>query len=130
MRPPRLIGWASLIAGLALGAAAAMAAPAPTPSGPVPTAIAPAPTTTAPAPPPASGPPVLSGLELSRTVDGQQGHARLLVGVRSSAPATFTIQIVGAAGETLMRTMTTAAVHPAGRAFILLDATTQQGYEV
>src|SRR5438445_13814104 len=99
MRPPRLIGWASLIAGLALGAAAAMAAPAATPSGPVPTAIAPA---TAPAPPPASGPPVLSGLELPRTVDGQQGHARLLVGVRSSAPATFTIQIVGAAGKTLM----------------------------
>src|SRR5205085_709586 len=45
-------------------------------------------------------------------------------------PATFTIQIVDAASKTLMRTMTTTAVHPAGRAFILLDATTQQGYEM
>jgi len=136
MRPPRTIGWASLIAGLALGAAAAMAAPAPTPSSPAPTATVPvpaptttAPTTTAPTPP-ASGPPALSGLELARTVNGQQGHARLLVGVRSSTAATFTIQIVDAADKTLVRTMTTTAVHPAGRAFVLLDATTQQGYEM
>jgi hypothetical protein len=135
MRPACPIGWASLIAGLALGAAAAMAAPAPAPTAPTPTAPVPAPTTTAPtttAPVPAapSGPPLLSGLEVPRTVGGQQGHAKLLVGVRTTTAATFTLRIVDAASKVLVKMTTTSSLHPPGRAFLLFDATSQQGYEM
>ncbi len=79
----------------------------------------------------ASGPtPVLSGLISPRIVTAQQGHARFLVGARLSVPARFVVRITRTATNRVMKTVTSAGVHRAGRVFLLVQATDSRGYQL
>ncbi len=79
----------------------------------------------------ASGPtPVLTGLISPRTVTAQQGHARFLVGARLSVPARFVVRITRVATNRVIKTVTTAGVHRAGRVFLLVQATDGRGYQL
>jgi hypothetical protein len=85
-------------------------------------------TTTAPAP--SKEPPRLTSLRLPRVITAQQGHAQILVGAVTSAPARLRVQIVNAATKRLQRTVTGAEVHPAGRVYFLIEATTEQRFQL
>ena len=63
-------------------------------------------------------------------VTAQQGHAQFLVGARTSTPATLTVRLVSAKTKALVRTVTADAVHPAGRVYFLIEATTEQRYQI
>jgi len=100
---------------------------APAPTAPVTTApMAPAtPTTTTPA-----GPPRLSSLRLARVVTAVQGHAQFLVGVRLSSSSRLTVQVASAKTKAVVRTVTEQSAHAAGREYVLIPATTDQGYQI
>lgn len=124
---------------LAAGAVPALAGtttttPAP---GTTPTTTTPAPgtgTTTTPttttAPPVAAKPPRLTSLRLPRVITAQQGHAQILVGAVTSTPSRLRVQILNAATKRLQRTVTAAEVHPAGRVYLLIEATTEQRFQL
>ncbi len=79
----------------------------------------------------ASGPtPVLSALISPRVVTAQQGHARFLVGARLSIPARFIVRIARASDRRVMKTVTSAGIHRAGRVFLLVQATDSRGYQL
>ena len=85
---------------------------------------------TATTPPAANvGPPVLRNLKVPPSVSAPQGHARFLVGVRVTAPGTVTAQVFDTKGDKLVQT-TTATATAAGRVYMLLQATNQQGYQL
>jgi hypothetical protein len=118
------------------GTAATTTAPAPSgPAAPPPTSptITPAtgrtaptaPTTTVPA-----GPPRLSSLRLPRVVTATQGHAQFLVGARLSAPARLTVQVTSVTTKAVVKTVTEQTAHPAGREYLLVAATNDQGYQI
>lgn len=124
---PRLPTLAAAVL-LAGGAGVAVAAPQPPPSTTTsPTTTPPPPASTAPAAP--AAPVQLSSLRVPAAVTAQQGHARLLVGVKLSGPAKLTIQILSAPG-TVVRTATDAAARPAGRAYARLEAVDSRGYQL
>lgn len=95
---------------------------------PTTTAPAPAPTTTAPAVP--AKPPTLTSLRLPRVITAQQGHAQILVGAVTSTPSRLRVQILNATTKRLQRTVTAAEVHPAGRVYFLVEATTEQRFQL
>lgn len=80
-------------------------------------------------PPVAAGPPVLRNLKLPAKVTARQGHARFLVGVRVTTPSTVTAQVFAVKGDTLVRTVTAEATTP-GRVYILIEATSEQRYQL
>jgi PDZ domain len=154
MRRARHLALAAVLLGTGIAATAA-AAPAPTAPGtttapttttgptttgaaapPPATTTAPGTTTTAPgvtAPgstAPAAQPPHLSSLRLDKAVTAQQGHAQFLVGARTSTPATLTVRLISAKTKALVRTVTADATHPAGRVYFLIEATTEQRYQI
>lgn len=101
------------------------------------------PTTTAPGSPPApstttapttptvpADPPVLRNLKLATVVTARQGHARFLVGVRLSAPARVTVQVTALRGNQLVRTITSQGLEPAGRVYVLVEATNEQNFQL
>ena len=142
------------LAAMLLASSVAAAAPAPTapsttttaPSGtstgvtgpaePPPTTAAPTTTSTVPtATAPGSTAPVaeapsLSSLRLAKTVTAQQGHAQFLVGARTATPAQLTVRLISAKTKALVRTVTADGVHPAGRVYFLIEATTEQRYQI
>ena len=85
-------------------------------------------TTTTPVDP--GGPPKLSALKLAKVVTAQQGHARFLVGLRTRTTATVTVQVYAAKGEKLIRTVTSTQPHAPGRVYFLIEATTEQRYQI
>jgi hypothetical protein len=81
--------------------------------------------------PAATGPtPVLSSFAVPRTVVGQQGHARFLVGLRISRPARVVVRLTLVSNHHLVKTVTTGGIHKAGRVFLLIQATDNQGYQL
>lgn len=81
-------------------------------------------------PPAAATPPRLSSLRVPRVITAQQGHAQILVGAVTSTPARLRVQIVNAATKRLQRTVTAAEVHPVGRVYFLIEATTEQRFQL
>ena len=113
------IAAATALAGLAATATAQQTAPT-TPTAPT------APTTpTAPA-----GPPTLDSLRLPRVVSAQQGHARFLVGVRLSAAAKLTVQVVKAQDGKIVQTATDASTRRAGRAYLRIEGVNDSGFQL
>ena len=97
-----------------------------------PAAATPAATTTdatTTAAPVAAGPPVLRNLKLPAKVTARQGHARFLLGVRVTTPSTLTAQVFAVKGDTLVRTVTADAT-TAGRVYMLIEATSEQRYQL
>jgi len=115
---------APAIAALALAAAPALAQQNPAPSTPGTTPTAP----TAPAAPAAA--PVLRNLKLPAKVEVRQGHARFLVGVRLSSAARVTVTVTAVEGDQLVRTITSRTAEPAGRVYVLVEATNEQRYQL
>jgi hypothetical protein len=107
---PRRVAALAAIASLLI-AAPALAAPAP------------------PAPTP-QGPPKLSSLRLPGTITGESGHAALIVGVRVSTPSEVTVQIESRRTRSLVRSASTEGIHRAGRAYLLIDAVSTQGFQL
>jgi tetratricopeptide (TPR) repeat protein len=91
-----------------------------------------APTTpTAPATPTTpAGPPVLDSLRLPKVVSAQQGHARFLVGVRLSAAAKLTVQLLEGDSRKVVQTVTDASERPAGRAYLRVEAVDSSGFQL
>lgn len=105
----------------------------PPPPGTVPLTPPPPPGTT-PTPPPTptvpAGPPTLDSLRLARVVSAQQGHARFLVGVRVSSPSRLRVQVTSSPGDAPVRTVVSPETHPAGRAYVLIEATNEQRFQI
>jgi hypothetical protein len=79
----------------------------------------------------ATGPtPAVSSIVVPRIVSAQQGHARFLVGVRVSMTARLVVRITRVSNHRLMKTVTTSGYRRAGRAFLLIQATDNQGYQL
>ncbi len=78
----------------------------------------------------ASGPPALTSLRLARTVRAQRGHARFLVGIRTSVAAQIIIRVSAASSGELLKTVQASESHPAGRAYFLVDATDDDGFQL
>lgn len=97
------------------GVAVAAPQPAPVPAAPVPVAT-PAPT--------------LASLRLPTTVTAQQGHARMLVGVRLSQPAKLTIRVTRVKDGKVVQTVTDSAARPAGRVYVRLEGVDSAGYQL
>jgi Flp pilus assembly protein TadD len=117
---PRLVTAATVVAAVVLAAVATTA-----------TAQQTAPTSptapTAPAAP--SRTPALESLRLPKVVSAQQGHARFLVGVRLSAPAKLTVQIVNRQG-TVVQTTTDVAERRAGRVYLRVEGVDDRGFQL
>ncbi len=118
---PRLATCVAALAACAIGAGTAVAQQ-PTPTSPT--------TPTTPAnPTPAAGPPKLGSLRLPAVVSAQQGHARFLVGIRLSAPAKLTVQVLSSAGK-VVQARTDATARKAGRAYIRVEAVDTRGFQL
>lgn len=124
MLRPVTVATLIMAAVAATGSAIAAPAPAPTTTGPATTAPA---TTTAPVVTP---PPAIDSVRLPKVISAQQGHARFLVGVRLATPAKLTVQVIAASGGKVVQTLTDAAARPAGRAYVLIQATDSSGYQM
>ena len=83
------------------------------------------PSTTAPA-----APFRLSGLRMPSRVVGQRGRARILVGVRMNRAARLTIQISEHPTGTLRRSYSDEKLRTRGRAFALLSAVNDRGFQL
>ena len=110
------VAAAAALAGVAATATAQQTAPT-SPTAP-----------TAPATPP--GPVALDSLRLPRVVSAQQGHARFLVGVRLSAAAKLTVQVVKVADGKVVQTTTDAAARRAGRAYMRIEGVDDSGFQL
>jgi hypothetical protein len=117
-RVPRGTTTALAICLLAIGPAAAGAQAPATPTPPA----------TSPATP--AAPPTLESLRVPRTVTAQQGHARFLVGVRLSAPARLTVQVLKASDGSVVQTETDATPRQAGRAYLRIEAVDSAGFQM
>jgi hypothetical protein len=89
-------------------------------------ALAQAPAPTSPTP---SAAPALDSLRMPKAVTAQQGHARFLVGVRLSADARLTVQVLDSGGD-VVQTRTDAAPRPAGRAYLRVEAVDSSGFQM
>ncbi len=98
-----------------------------TTSGSTPATTGASTTTTTPA---YAGPPRLTALRLSKVVTSQQGHARFMLGMRSAGPITVTVKITSVKGKKVVRTITSAADHPQGAVWFLVQAVNDQGYQL
>jgi hypothetical protein len=79
----------------------------------------------------ATGPtPVVSSILVPRSVTAQQGHARFLVGARLSVASRLVVRVTRVSNHRLMKTVTTSGYHRAGRVFLLIQATDNQGYQL
>jgi PDZ domain len=106
------------------------AAPGTTTTTPTGTGTTTTPGATTTTPPVAAKPPRLTSLKLPRVITAQQGHAQILVGAVTSTPARLRVQILNAATKRLQRTVTAAEVHAAGRVYFLIEATTEQRFQL
>lgn len=87
-------------------------------------------TTAAPAAKPCPGAPRVSSVRLRRVVSAQQGHARFLLGMKTSCDATVTVKITSVKDKKVVRTLTGPQNDTAGQAWFLLQAVTDQGYQL
>lgn len=114
----RLVTAAALAAVTALAVAATATAQQ--------TAPATSPTTpTAPA-----GPVTADSLRIPRVVSAQQGHARFLVGVRISAAAKLSVQVIRVRDGKVMQTAADAQTRPAGRVYTRIEAVDDDGFQL
>jgi hypothetical protein len=74
--------------------------------------------------------PKLSALQVPGTLTAQQGHARFLVGVRTSLAAHIVVRITNVATKKIMNAITEPALHKAGRVFLLVQATDTRGFQL
>jgi Flp pilus assembly protein TadD len=74
--------------------------------------------------------PKLTSLRLTRTVNAPQGHARFLVGARLSAPATLTVSVRKPGQKKDLRVLSASGLHPAGRAYLQVDAVDARGFQL
>src|SRR3974390_2002259 len=74
--------------------------------------------------------PVLAALISPRRGPGHHGPAPVLVGARLSVPARFIVKITRTSNRRVMKTVTTAGIHKAGRVFLLVQATDSRGYQL
>ena len=74
--------------------------------------------------------PKLSALVVPSTLTTQQGHARFLVGVRTSIAAHIVIHVTNISTKKEMNAITETALHKAGRVFMLVQATDSSGYQL
>jgi hypothetical protein len=63
-------------------------------------------------------------------ITAQQGHARFLVGVRTRTTSTVQVQVFAAKDNRLIRTVATAQPHAPGRVYFLIEATTEQRFQI
>ncbi len=85
---------------------------------------------TTPTTPAYTGPPKLSALRLSKVITSQQGHARFMLGMKSAGPITVTVKITSVKGKKVVRTISSAANHPQGSVWFLVQAVNDQGYQL
>lgn len=78
----------------------------------------------------APGPPVVTGLQVPKSVTAQRGHARFLVGLSLSEPATVTVLISRNGDGTPVRTFTTEQSEAAGQNFLLIDAIDDRNFQL
>ncbi len=90
----------------------------------------PEPESAAPEAPEATGPPKLTSLRLARTVRAQRGHARFLVGIRLNVEAQVLVRVISASNGDVKKTVQTSEPHAAGRAYFLIDATDDEGFQL
>lgn len=76
------------------------------------------------------GPPALDSLRLPKVVSAQQGHARFLVGVRISATAKLTVQLLDGESRKVVQTVTDASERAAGRAYLRVEAVDSSGFQL
>lgn len=98
-------------------------------------AFLPATAATAPAPTPAGTPPVPAGPRISAaiapaSVTARQGHARILVGVRTSTAARVTVRVISVRSGRVVTTARTPGQHAAGRVWLLIDANNDRGFQL
>jgi Flp pilus assembly protein TadD len=77
-----------------------------------------------------TGPPSLDSLRLPKVVSAQQGHARFLVGVRLSAAAKVTVQVVRARDGKVVQTAVDASARRPGRAYMRIEAVDDSGFQL
>jgi tetratricopeptide (TPR) repeat protein len=114
----RLVTAAAVIAAAALGGLATVASAQQT-----------APTSPA-APSEPAGPPSLDSLRLPKVISAQQGHARFLVGVRLSAAAKVTVQVIRDRDDKVVKTAVDASARRAGRAYLRIEAVDDSGFQL
>ena len=101
-----------------------------TTSGTTTTGSSTATTPAAPAAKPCSGAPTLSGLRLNKVVKAQQGHARFMLGLRSSCDAQVVVKLTNLKDKKVVRTITGPQDDRAGQVWFLVQAVTDQGYQL
>ena len=101
-----------------------------TTSGTTTTGSSTATTPAAPAAKPCSGAPTLSGLRLNKVVKAQQGHARFMLGLRSSCDAQVVVKLTNLKDKKVVRTITGPQNDRAGQVWFLVQAVTDQGYQL
>ncbi len=77
-----------------------------------------------------AGPPSLDSLRLPKVVSAQQGHARFLVGVRLSAAAKVTVQVVRARDGKVVQTAADASARRPGRVYMRIEAVNDSGFQL
>ncbi len=127
MRRSALLAVPLVVAALAVPSWAAAQAPPGTTTGTTPAAGS---GTTTKAAPVFTGPPHISVLRLRPVITAQQGHARFMVGLVSRGPVTVTIQITSRKDKKVVRTVTGRENHPQGAVWFLVQAVTDQGYQL
>lgn len=121
MNPPYLRRFSVCVLLTAMTATAtAQQTPTTAPAGTAPTAGA---LQTDPAP-------RVRNLKMAQRVQAPQGHARLLVGVRTLTSAKLVFQITAVKGNRLVKTIRSAELEPAGRVYVIVEATDQRGYQL
>jgi len=107
---PALRTFALVLAVSAAVPAGALAAPAP---------VAPVP-----------APPRVSGLLMPSAVTAKQGHARLLVGIRTATEARVIVRLISVKTGKVVRTTKTPGRHAPGRVWLLVEGTNSQGFQL
>ncbi len=76
------------------------------------------------------GAPTVSSLKLAKVVTAQRGHARFLVGVRISEPAKLTVIVSSNRDGRPVLTVNADETRKAGRAYLLVDAVDDRGFQL
>jgi len=76
------------------------------------------------------GPPTVSSLKLAKVVTAQRGHARFLVGVRISEPAKLTVIVSSNRDGRPILTTSPEETRKGGRAYVLIDAVDDRGFQL
>jgi hypothetical protein len=77
-----------------------------------------------------AGPPQLTSLKMAKVVTSQRGHARFLVGIKTSEAAKLTIIVSSNSDGEPVRTISDDDARPAGRAYTLVEAVDDRGFQL